>query len=201
MEAIGGSATVAHAPQSIAAFERREGALDADPQASDQPVADGLPIGQLPLIFVAAVLDAVLDATGLQCRPPGLLLIGLVGVDGRLIADDELIGNLALIGLGRRHHTAADQAGTKVNADMNLVTEEQPAALALACPIGIAVMRRAAFRAVWRRPAARSTARQSSSGSWRIPALDHTIESYPDPTVDFRRGLVLPTGRRCPEGG
>ena len=45
----------------------------------------------------------------------------LPGVDGRLIADHELIGNLALIGLGRRHHTAADEAGTEVNADMNFL--------------------------------------------------------------------------------
>src|SRR3954471_22258919 len=65
---------------------------------------------------------------------------------------------------------------------MNLVTEEQPAALALACPIGIAVMRRAAFRAVWRRPAAR----------WPNRTLHQCgIDQRPAPELQTRR-IELP---------
>jgi len=155
VQAVGLEAAVAHPVQSVAALENREGAFDGGADAPDQLVAHALPVGQLPLHTAAAVLDAILDAARLERGASGMLLVSLVGIDRALVAEHEVVGDLALIDLGRRQHAAADQARAVIDPDMQLVAEEQPPILAAAGSVGVGIVRRAAFDAPGRRAVAR----------------------------------------------
>ena len=91
------------------------------------------------------MLDTVLGAARLQSRAPSVFLIGFVSIDRSFVAHYERIGDLALVGLGSGEHPAADQPRALVNADMGLVAEEQPPRFAFPRPIGVRIVRRAAF--------------------------------------------------------
>src|SRR5436190_2418472 len=88
---------VARPRQAVEALGRAEHSLHRRPPPCDQSVALLLPARQLRYVLVAAMHDAVLDARRLQPRPSLLLLVGLVGIDRRLVAADQSVSNLAVV--------------------------------------------------------------------------------------------------------
>src|SRR6476646_4412515 len=113
----------------VEALHLAEDTFDRRPIAGDEIVAPLLARRKRRFALVAAFGDAVLDAGLLQGRPPGLLRIGLVAVDRPLVPRDQLIGDLALIGLGAGEHGPTDQAGALIHGDMGLVAEMRAAVL------------------------------------------------------------------------
>src|SRR5579872_4659634 len=159
VEGVCRKAGIAHAGETVSALELREGALDGLTDAPDQLVAHRLPVRQRFLAPNAPVLDAVLDAARSQGFAPGSLLIGLVGVDRALVALDQRIGHLALIGLGACQPAPADQARAPINGKMGLVAEKELPLLAGPRPVGVGIVSRAALFAGNRRARGRRVPR------------------------------------------
>ena len=111
-------------PQPIEALQRREDRFDRRQAPRNKHVATCLPGWQRGHVFVPPMHDAVLDPGGLEPRPSRLLLVGLVAIDGPLVAADQPIGNLALVDLGQTQHQAMDQPGPLVNTHMRLVVQD-----------------------------------------------------------------------------
>src|SRR5581483_4937405 len=77
--------------------------------AVERPAARGL------------VHDAVLDAARAQRLTPLGLVVAAVGVDGGLVAEDEVVGGDAVVDVGRGEQRFADEARALVGGDMGFV--------------------------------------------------------------------------------
>ena len=123
--AVSLQAAVADPAIAIRSFHQTEQALDLTADRGERDVHPLLP-GGLAKARVPSVHQRIGDpgfGEGLATR---LAVVGLVGIDRRLVAPDERIGDEAVADVGAGEDGAANQIGAVVDSDVRLVAEEAP---------------------------------------------------------------------------
>src|SRR5215467_14567173 len=118
------------AGQAVETLHGAEDGFHRRPAAGHQIVPAAPPARQLGMPLVGAPHQAVLDPQALEALMARLLRIGLVAIDGALVADDQRVGHLALIDLGRGDHNPADQTRALINPEMGFVAKQRAAVAA-----------------------------------------------------------------------
>jgi len=110
LQNIAGEREVADPPIAVRGLHHAERMLHGGADGDDQLVAPLLPERQSGLVAAASIHDAIFDALGLEPPAPLLVLIGAIVINRPRVALDQLIGDRALVNLGRRENGPADQA-------------------------------------------------------------------------------------------
>src|SRR5436305_12290196 len=128
----------AHAAQAVMLLEHGKWPLHGRAHTADQPVAAFVARGQVRMMLVGPVHQAVLDASRGETSVPGMGRVSLIAIDRPLVAADQAIGAFSVGDRGIGQFDAADDRVILIRADVYLVAKHTLVALAAPARLGVA---------------------------------------------------------------
>src|SRR5512147_440916 len=144
MAGVADQPDVADTAEAVTAFHDPEAALDGGTDRGDRLVEPGLPRLQRR-VAGRLVHQAVVDAGLGQSVAQALRGVGLVAVDGVLVAADQVRRRLAVVQVSGGEDRGADDLRALVNRHVRLVAEVALAVLLRPAGLGVARADRAFF--------------------------------------------------------
>src|SRR5262245_32256697 len=80
-------------------------------------------------MLVGAMHESREHTPSLECSPTSVRVVGFIGIDRRLVPQDEFVGRRRVIDIGAGHYDLAHQSGELIHRSMHLVARNVAFAL------------------------------------------------------------------------